>query len=231
MSVTTPIQYHVENTGVLSPANQLTLRWVLIGAVAGILGDLAYFLAVTQLFGPKPSLYLGLAFGPLLSVAFIGYYYFFRAHKLSPALQITTLFGVIAGTIVNTMLVVQSAQRFGVPLADRESLGAAWGVANMTQLGLDVSWDIYLSLATILLAVVMWDHPRFHKVLVIVTGLLGAGLLILNLWTFPIPPGEAGLIDLGPVLGGWYLILTLIILGSRKWLAEQLANSDQSPMD
>lgn len=228
MSTITQTSLVNEGSYELTEASNLTLKWVLIGGIAGLLGDLAYFLASTQLFGARPSYYLGMAFGPLLSIGFAGYYYFFRAHRLSPALQIATLFGIIAGTIVNMMLVVQGALVLTFPPAARESIGAAWEGFNMVQLGLDVSWDIYISLATVLLAVAMWGHPRFHKVFAVVTGLLGAGLLVFNLWTYPIPPGSAGLVDLGPVLGGWYFIVTLRVLTSRKWLAGQLAASDRS---
>lgn len=226
MTVETDAQNRVESKQTLRQEDKLTLSWVLIGGLAGVAGVIAYALSVSGVLGVMPTYYFGMAFGPLISIAFIGFYYFFRAYKLSPALQMTTLFGIIAGTIVNLMIVVQGAQRIAVPLAARESIGAAWEAANMVQLGLDVSWDIYLSLATILLASVMWGHPRFHKVIALITGLLGAGLLIFNLWTFPIPPGEAGLVDIGPVVGAWYLVITLLVLGSRRWLAEQLANPE-----
>ena len=224
----TESSHRSEQSGELTQANQLTLSWVQIGGIAGILGVVAFFLASTGLFGLMPSYYLGMALGPLLSVAFVGYYYFFRAHKLSPALQIATLFGIIAGSIFNMMIVVQGALFIAIPAADRDSIGAAWDAVNMVQLGLDVSWDIYLTLATILLAVVMWGHPRFHKIFALVTGLLGAGLLVLNLWTYPIPPGSAGSVDLGPLVGAWYLVISLRVLSSRKWLAQRLAESEET---
>jgi hypothetical protein len=227
MSAVTETSYGIEQQHEHTEASRLTLRWVLIGGIAGILGDLAYFLGATSLFDPRPTYYLGMAFGPLLALGFVGYYFFFRAHRLSPSMQVATLFGIIAGTIVNMMIVVQGALVLTFPPAARESIGAAWEGFNMVQLGLDVSWDIYISSATVLLAVAMWGHPRFHKVFAVVTGLLGVGLLVFNLWTYPIPPDSAGLVDLGPALGGWYFIVTLRVLTSRKWLAGQLAASER----
>lgn len=227
MSAVTQTSYQIDQSSEVRQASQLTLTWVLFGSIAGILGVLAFFLASTGLFGLMASFYLGMAMGPLLSVAYVGYYYFFRAHRLSPALQIATLFGIIAGSIVNMMIVVQGALFITIPTAARDSIGAAWDGLNMVQLGLDVSWDIYISLATVLLAVAMWDHPRFHKIFALVTGLLGTGLLILNLWTYPIPPGSDGLVDLGPLVGLWYLVLTVRVLTSRKWLARQLEASER----
>ena len=46
-------------------------------------------------------------------------------------------------------------------------------------------------------------------------------LLALNLSTFPTPPGEAGLIDLGPLLGIWYLLVTIKIELALRWVKEQ----------
>jgi hypothetical protein len=34
---------------------------------------------------------------------------------------------------------------------------------------------------------------------------LAAAVLALNLSTFPTPPAEAGLVDVGPAIGLWYL--------------------------
>ena len=228
MSTTMEISNSIQQKEELTEAGRLTLNWVLVGGIAGVLGVVAYFLASTGLLGLKPSYYLGMAFGPLLSVAYVGFYYFFRTYKLSVSLQIAALFGVIAGTIVNMMLVVQGALVITIPPAARESIGAAWDGLNMVQLGLDVSWDIYISLATLLLAIVLWGHPRFHKIFAAITGLLGAGLLVLNLWTYPIPPAAAGSVDLGPAVGIWYLVITLRVLTSRKWLARQLAANEKA---
>ena len=37
--------------------------------------------------------------------------------------------------------------------------------------------------------------------------LLAGGLLVLNMITFPTAPAEAGLMDLGPFVGLWMLVL------------------------
>jgi hypothetical protein len=103
--------------------------------------------------------------GPLFSVSFMGFYHFLRAHQNSAALQTATVFGIIAGTLVNLMLVVQQPLFIGVPSATRASMGPAWAGLNWIQLGIDVSWDIYGSIAILLLGIVLWRHPRFGMVM------------------------------------------------------------------
>lgn len=205
-----------------SEEKQLTRSWIVYGVVIGILADVAYsgFLAPLP---DKVRLYMGMAFGPLLSLAFIGLYHFFKLHRKTVMLQAATVFAVIAGTLVNLMVVVQSAIFLTIPLDEREGLGLAWDGLNMVQLGMDVSWDIYFSLATILLGLLMFGHPRFGAIWGTVALLVGGGLLVLNLATFPDPPGEAGSVDLGPLSGAVYLFVSIRVLMSLKWVDEKLA--------
>ncbi|MDX1377790.1 MAG: hypothetical protein R3307_02985, partial [Anaerolineales bacterium] len=203
----------------------LTRNWIVYGAILGILADIAYASAIAPV--PLPDnvrMYMGMAFGPLLSLAFIGFYHFFRLHRNSVMLQASIIYAIIAGTIVNVMIVVQSAIFATIPREARSELGLAFDGLNMVQLGLDVSWDIYLSLATILLGLIMFGHPRFGVVWGIVAILIGGGLLILNLGTFPIPPAEANSIDLGPFTGVFYLFASIRVLTSLKWVDQLLSN-------
>jgi hypothetical protein len=165
----------------------------------------------------------------LLSVAFIGFYYFLKAHRNSAALQTATVFGVIAGTLVNLMLVVQQSLFIGLPAATRAAMGPAWDGLNWVQLGIDVAWDIYISVAMILLGVVLWKHPRFGMVLGGITAFAGLLLLVLNLWTFPTPPGDAGLFDAGPFVGLWFVVLSLRMLLSVKWWTHRYIRAAQMP--
>ena len=195
----------------------VSASWVRIGPVAGVLAIAAYFAAAMANLPSHVALVLAFSMGPLLSVAFMGFYHFLRAHRNSAALQTATVFGVIAGTLVNLMLVVQQSLFISIPSATRAALGSAWTGLNMVQLGMDISWDIYISVATILLGVVLWRHPRFGMVLGGITVSAGLLLLALNLWTFPTPPGESGLFDVGPFVGLWFVVLSVRMLFSVKW--------------
>ena len=195
----------------------LSASWVRIGPVAGLLGIAAYFAAATDILPSHVTLVLAFSMGPLLSVAFMGFYHFLRAHRNSAALQTATVFGVIAGTLVNLMLVVQQSLFIGLPSATRATMGPAWAGLNWIQLGIDVSWDIYGSVAIVLLGTALWKHPRFGMVLGGITIFAGLLLLVLNLWTFPTPPGDAGLFDAGPFVAIWFLVLSLRMMFSMKW--------------
>jgi hypothetical protein len=50
--------------------------------------------------------------------------------------------------------------------------------------------------------------------------LIGALLLIFNIATFPKPPDTAGLVDLGPLVGLWYLVV-YVRLGAASFLLKR----------
>jgi len=83
------------------------------------------------------------------------------------------------------------------------------------QLGMDVAWDIFISLGTLLFGVSMIGDARFGWILGIAGILIAVTLLTLNLWTFPTPPSAKNLVDLGPLLGLWYLVVTVMMI---RWL-------------
>ncbi len=209
---------------------ELSMSWVRIGPIAGILSIAAYFAAVTGVLPHRVTHVLAFAMGPLLSVAFLGFYHFLREHHNSAALQTATVFAIVAGALVNLMLVVQQSLFVSIPSATRATMEPAWKGFNLVQLGMDVSWDIYISVAIVLLGVVLWKHPRFGMVLGGITVMFGLLLLVLNLWTFPIPPGDSGLFDLGPFVGLWFVVLSIRMLFSAKWWRNQYAQAAAMPL-
>ena len=64
----------------------------------------------------------------------------------------------------------------------------------------------------------MFGHPRLGKILSISGILIAFALLVLNIYSFPIPPAESGSIDLGPLTALWYLAVTIQIARSMKWV-------------
>jgi hypothetical protein len=128
------------------------------------------------------------------------------------------LLNALAGALFSAMALVQMAVGY--------SAGADKVSAQMTAiwLGLDVAWDAYIGLGTLFLALAMLSHPRFGKAFAIPGLIIAVGLLALNFYTFPAPPASAGLVDLGPAIGIWYLIVTIQMWRSLPWARKYSAS-------
>jgi len=187
------------------------LRTVRIGIVAGFVACLAYPLAA---FAPLPKLVtvtLVVCFGPALGVASYGLRSLLDLATPSPWSAFGLLLNALAGALFSAMGLVQLAVRCSAG-GDKVSASfiAIW-------LGLDVAWDAYIGFGTICFALAMLRHPRFGKVFTFSGMAVGVGLPALHLYTFPTPPQNAGLVDLGPALGLWYLVVTIQMWRSLGW--------------
>jgi hypothetical protein len=211
------------------PVNR-TAAWIRLAAITGLASILCYFGAA---FLPLPDVLaqvLVFAFGPLLSIAFLGLYRYMAVDRDGPALQVACLFGIIAGVLVTTMLVIQVGNNMvrADLLADADDEAAkiaireAWSAVNRVQYLMDVVWDIFICVASMLLGIVMWSHPRFGKIWGGIGAVVGFFLLALNLRSFPAPPAEAGSVDLGPLVALWmmgvFIRLLFLIRKSDKHL-------------
>lgn len=179
---------------------------------AGLASLTCYFGAA---FLPLPDAIgrlLGFAFGPLLIVGFVGLHAILKGDNDPLYLMVGMVFGVIAGAVVTTLLTVQMGNQMWLtqglaaatdPVAE-EAARATWRAVNRVQALMDVSWDIFLCAASLLMAVGMLRHVHFGRIWSgsgFVAGLL---LLGLNLQTFPSGPAYAGSVDVGPILALWY---------------------------
>ena len=207
--------------------------WVRMGIFAGLAVSVVYPLMIFAPLPKKITIILASLFGPLLMLASLGLYYFLNAHRKTVTGQLAIISNIIASAMVSLMLIVQ----LSVNLSMDQLMGSAgegisettqkwvWQAVDKVQLGMDVSWDIFIAIGTILFGVTMMKHPRFGKIFGLIGFLIGHLLLVFNLSTFPTPPGDAGLIDLGPVVGLWYLAATILIIRSLKWFDKQMDKS------
>jgi hypothetical protein len=92
-------------------------------------------------------------------------------------------------------------------------------------LGLDVAWDIYIALGTAFFSAAMLYHERFGLIFAIPGFLIALLVVGLNIATFPVPPAKAGLIDVGPFVGLWYLAVTIQAWRSLRWAREHAQSS------
>jgi hypothetical protein len=210
--------------------NALTLTWIKLGAIAGIIACVIYPLMIAVEMPRLLTVACAAAFGPLLSLASVGLYHLLKLHQKTVTAQIAAGANIIAGSIVNMMLVVQLAILISMrdyvdkaaDAATKATLELIWKAVDKVQLGLDVSWDVFIAIGTLLFAVNMFNHPRFGKILGGVGALLAVLLLGFNLYSFPIPPANANLIDFGPFVGLWYLVISIQTLRSLKWAKKLL---------
>lgn len=200
-------------------------KWIKLGAISGFITIVSYPIMILVSLPVQVQLVLACFFGFFFLIASLGLYHFISVNKKTVSLQLGVLFNIIGCSVVTMMLTIQLAL---FHMKETSSIDAAkdlknyiFQFPNSIQLGLDVVWDLFLVVGTILLALNMYTHPRFGKIFSISGVLITLALLVLNIYTFPIPPGESGSIDLGPLVALWYLAVTIQIARSMKWVGEQ----------
>jgi hypothetical protein len=148
-----------------------------------------------------------------------------------------TTFGVCAFAIFVVVMVIQFGARMlwrehlvrdlaeGLPEQEKILKLAFQGV-NAVQATMDVAFDIFYCLAVILFSSLMVRDKAFGRWIGSFGLLAGGGLLLLNLLTFPLPPAMAGLFDLGPLTGIWWVIV--IVLWIRSDRAEKMSAASRA---
>lgn len=190
------------------------------GAIAGILSIVLYIASAAFSFLPDAvSRLFAFAFPLLWIISFMGLYRFLSEDYLSASLQIAFLFGVIGGAIACTFLVIQQGNLVwyeqvmqGTLSEEAKQLNKAilLGV-DKVQTYMDIVFDIFISIAWILFGLNIARSPSFSRILGYLGSLIALGLLVFNLYTFPFPPADSGLLDLGPFLGLWALVFYVLL--------------------
>jgi hypothetical protein len=196
------------------------------GTIATVVGVVAIFVYLMLAFGIAPVsdrlvLILAFAIGPAIMAAMLELYAGLAPKHDGRLLRTATVFLVLGFATLTAMIVVQQAIFIGADasfyvdseLPAEETRRYVFMGLNMVQLGLDVTFDIFYSVGLILLGVIVYRSPEGGKILGGVAVVLATALLALNMWTFPIPPSEAGLVDLGPATAIWWLVF---ILSNRR---------------
>lgn len=200
---------------------------IVILTVIGFLIILAYLNFALKLFplSGRLALILAFAIGPVAVFGVFSIYNELSQTDKTVSLKIGVIFLIIAFAFLNLMLVVQ--QSIFIPMKDyiaqetdtvrQDSLRLVLRGLNLVQLGIDVSFDIFYCLGLILMALAMYGHPGYGRIIGVFGILSGMLLLVFNMSTFPKPPADAGLIDLGPVTGVWWLaVITKMVVNSKK---------------
>lgn len=223
---TVAVPQHGSPTG-----DSLLVGWVRVGAAGGFVAGLSYAVAAAAPVTSGLALVAAFVFGPALVCFSTGLYHVLRAHRRAITLDLGLMANVAAGVTVTLMFSTQLTLyrwfdlQFGSGASDSSdrALRAGFEAANGIQLGLDVAWDVFLALGTGLFVWNMRRHPRFGRLLAVSGGVIALALTVTNLTLFPEPPGHAGSIDFGPVIGVWYVIVTVRLAMASRWAAARAA--------
>ena len=207
-----------EETTVSKQREDELTGWTNIAVAAGLLACFSYPLMV---YVPLPRLAqvtMGATFGPSLAVASVALARVLQERRRAPSIELAAILNSLAGALVTAMIIVQLAINYSTaPTAEGELnailTGRIWDVV----LGLDVAFDVFIGLATLLFALNMLGDPRFGKVI----GWAGASISVFlllgaNFYFFPDPPRQHGFPEIGIFVGLWYLAVVLLIVRSVR---------------
>ena len=143
--------------------------------VLGVIIILSYLNIATGVVDLPDKLVLMLAFaiGPVAIFGITELCRTLKGHSEGAALRVGTIFLVIGFALLNLMIVVQQTmfimmEKYISDATDAvaaESMRLVFQGLNLVQIGIDISFDIFYSLGLIMLASVMYNHPRYGKIL------------------------------------------------------------------
>ena len=185
----------------------------------GVLGFVVLFIYLSSTFQliNYPNLLfiiLILAISPVAIVGVVAIGNELLEHRKSFEAQLGKYFGILAFGIFEIMLCVQLGTRAyfkehmlgeAQQEVSQEVAKAIYQGVNSVQFTIDIAFDVFYCLLIVLYSYEMFRNKNYGKPIGVFGVLVGLGLLGFNIWTFPYPPAEAGLIDLGPVTAIWWI--------------------------
>lgn len=178
--------------------------WAIGAGVVGILCALSYGLVVALPTSPQVSVLL-------VSLFALGFAGSSIALHLGVTSAVAPRLGLLAA-VANTAAAVELLAMALVQIAVKDVAPHPGHAMTAIWLGLDVAWDVFGAVGTVLFGLALWYHARFRPVLALGGVAVGALLLALNIATFPTPPAEAGSFDAGPLVALWYVLLFARVL-------------------
>lgn len=186
------------------PAALPDRTWALTSGVVGLSAIASYLLLIVVPTSAAVSATLASVFSFGFLVAGVGIH-------LGVTRDVAPRLGLVAA-IANAAAAVELLAMALVQMAVKSAVARPGSAMTGIWLGLDVAWDVFGATGTVLFGLALWRAPRFGPALGLAGILTGGALLVLNLATFPTPPAEAGLFDLGPFVALWYVLLSVRML-------------------
>ena len=201
-------------------------RLWLVGGIAGVASICCYILAVVvpwpeNQFGTSASLLAISGFPILGTIASYALYAFVASERESAANRLALIFAVTAFATLLGMVIVQLAVVSGIGEVaqglDAPTQKALRRGLRLIDLGLDVAWDMLIGTALILWGLALRTRANFGPGWAFPSLAFGILLIGLNAATFPWPPANRGLFDIGPFIALFMLALNarLALLGRR----------------
>jgi len=192
-------------------------HWLIVAVICGIAANVNYVLATQVSISPAVNRLLFFSFGPLLIITIIGLFKLLSTRENLISIQLGTLFIILSGVCHTIMAAMQGSisafMKGYISGADSESqkelLKSIYRSVFSTQAGVDMAFDIFISIGVIMLAFSMWNHVHFGKIVSAIGIVIAATGLTFNLIAFPENAGNVGLMDPSPLFGFWFLIVTI----------------------
>lgn len=208
----------------LSNTATMDAPFILFGGIAGAAGVVAYVTGIAMDLEPALGLLAIAMFCILSIISSMAIREAIADGTRSRLADIGLLFSVAAFSTLLAMISVQLAVRAHAKSVldslageQKETFLLAVQLARRVDWGLDVAWDLLGGVFLLAFGVAMCKARHFRALWGAPLALLAAALLVLNLWTFPVPPASAGLFDIGPFIGLYMLALNvrMITIGAR----------------
>lgn len=198
-------------------------RPAVIAGVCGLLANVAYVVVSAMPSDHAAAPFVASVFGPLIAVTSVALYLLLASERATLAGRLAAVANVAAGALVTAMLLVQIA----VDDVEAQLSPAVNDAFEHVEFALDLSWDVFLVAGTILFSCAMLADPRFGRRFALPGIVVAAALYVLNFASFPTPPADAGLVDLGPLVGLWYAAVSVQALRLRRLTGRR--DGDESP--
>ncbi len=208
--------------------NQQISKQLLIGSIGNIIGLHCYIIAAAVPVSPVLS-FLLITVWPVTAIIFAySVYKYIAIEKQSISNQLAFIFTVIAFILVYIMLSVQIGLKTGINDMlntavgnEKDILSIVLSASGWVHLGIDLAWDMFLGISLMLLSIAIKGHVKFKLWWATPMFILGLAIIAVNLYTFPYPPAQEGIIDIGPIIGIFMIFFAIrtAILG-RNLLKE-----------
>jgi hypothetical protein len=124
--------------------------WTRIGIAAGFVAVIVYPILIFASLPRIPQVALGASFGPALVVASVALAHILQARRRTPSVQLAAVSNILAGALVTAEIIIQLAINYSTAPATDSQLSSLlrdslWDIV----LGLDVSFDVFIGLATL----------------------------------------------------------------------------------